>query len=259
MYEKHPVFEEPEKDAKIWRYIDLPKLVSMLDRKSLFFVKVSKLQDPYEGTMPKFNDMVRESVYESAKPFKDEQEKKTVLGMTQSLKTLYKKFREAYAINSWYLDEYESASMWKLYSQINIGIAIQSTFKKLCDCFSVNTDNRIFIGKVKYLDFEREWMNEGNAFDPFMVKRKSFSSERELRALTVLPDDPLFKGDKEKLISEKRVTDSGIHVSADLGILIEQIYVSPLVGQWVTDVVKSVVDKFKPNREVIQSELYSLG
>lgn len=69
MYEPHPVFEEPEnKAAKIWRYIDLAKFASTLDRKALFFVQANKLEDPYEGTVPEFNDMIRRSVYELQKP-----------------------------------------------------------------------------------------------------------------------------------------------------------------------------------------------
>lgn len=44
-----------------------PRFVSMLDRKALFFVKASKFRDPYEGTVPKYNDLNRALVYEEQK------------------------------------------------------------------------------------------------------------------------------------------------------------------------------------------------
>jgi hypothetical protein len=47
--------------------MDFPRFVSMLDRKALFFVKASKFRDPYEGTVPKYNDLNRALVYEEQK------------------------------------------------------------------------------------------------------------------------------------------------------------------------------------------------
>jgi len=258
LYEKHPVFEEQEnKDGKIWRYIDFTKFANMIDRNSLFFVKASKLRDPYEGTMPEYNDQIRRSVYESQKQnFKDNNQFEQFLQSTpKSLRATYKLHKETMLINSWHENEYESASMWQLYLQGNSGIAIQSTFKKLCDCFNNNTEDKIWIGKVKYLDFNKEWMNESNIFDPFIIKRKSFNSEMEIRALTVHPKDPIStqKGQKKD-----RLTDNGMYVPADLEILIEKIYVSPFAQNWVTETIRTVATRFHLNKEIIQSDLYSL-
>ena len=38
MYENHPSFELPEnsEEKTIWRYMDLPKFISLIDKKSLF-------------------------------------------------------------------------------------------------------------------------------------------------------------------------------------------------------------------------------
>jgi hypothetical protein len=63
LHENHPTFLEPDPNAMVWRYIDFPKLVSLLDRKALFFVKASKLYDPFEGTLPEFNKINRPSMY----------------------------------------------------------------------------------------------------------------------------------------------------------------------------------------------------
>jgi hypothetical protein len=56
MHKFHPTFLEPaDKNVKIWRYIDFAKLMSLVNRKSLFFVKASELFDPFEGSLPRFN------------------------------------------------------------------------------------------------------------------------------------------------------------------------------------------------------------
>jgi hypothetical protein len=46
----HPVFVPPEDtNSLIWRYTDLAKLLSLLDRSELFFPRLDKLEDPFEG------------------------------------------------------------------------------------------------------------------------------------------------------------------------------------------------------------------
>jgi hypothetical protein len=45
----HKVFEQPQPDANLWRYMDLSKYVSMLATGSLWFARMDLLGDPYEG------------------------------------------------------------------------------------------------------------------------------------------------------------------------------------------------------------------
>ena len=49
MYEEHPACTSPPPNAILWRYMDFMKYVSLLDRKALFFGRVDKLGDPFEG------------------------------------------------------------------------------------------------------------------------------------------------------------------------------------------------------------------
>jgi hypothetical protein len=77
LHTKHPTFKPPDNiDGRIWRYLDFPRFVSMLDRKALFFVKASKFRDPYEGTaVLKYNDLNRALVYEEQRNnFQDEEQ-----------------------------------------------------------------------------------------------------------------------------------------------------------------------------------------
>lgn len=66
MYEEHRSFKLPKnsEEKMIWRYMDLPKFIDLIDRRALFFTKASRYPDPYEGTIPKHNELVRKTIYE---------------------------------------------------------------------------------------------------------------------------------------------------------------------------------------------------
>lgn len=77
------------------------------------------------------------------------------------------------------MNEYESAAMWKLYSKTNESIAIETTYCKLKNVLP----NDIMIGKVRYIDFEKDTINPTNVFNSFLHKRKSFEHENEVRII----------------------------------------------------------------------------
>ena len=270
MHEKHPTFSEPDPNAIVWRYIDFPKLVSLLDKKALFFTKASKLFDPFEGTLPEFNKISRPSVYAEHKvKFRDDESfNKFVHDMERTFRLL----KPTTLINSWYIDEYESAAMWDLYSHRNTGIAIQSNFKSLSKSFEDNKCDVIWIGRVNYIDFNKDWMNEWNVYEAFIIKRKSFEHEHELRAITSLPEtgfgDPILT-ESDKLLERispapkgeldpAQLTDSGKYVHVNLDILIEHVYISPLAKPWFIEVVKSILAKFNIGEKKLSYRNYIL-
>lgn len=53
MYKTYRGFYEPTKKASlIWRYIDFTKFVDLVDSSQLYFSRLDKFEDPFEGTMP---------------------------------------------------------------------------------------------------------------------------------------------------------------------------------------------------------------
>ena len=70
-------------EVKVWRYMDLAKFISLIDRHQLFFSSVDLFGDPYEGTLPK----------------PDRRRFKKAQSMSG----------ENVFVNSWHLNEYESA------------------------------------------------------------------------------------------------------------------------------------------------------
>ena len=47
--------DPPPSDAILWRYMDFTKFVALLEMRALFFARSDKLNDPFEGSLPKRN------------------------------------------------------------------------------------------------------------------------------------------------------------------------------------------------------------
>jgi hypothetical protein len=61
-YQPHDVFEPPRPNAPILRYMDFVKFVWLLDRASLYFTRVDKLGDRFEGSMSRANHKARDTM-----------------------------------------------------------------------------------------------------------------------------------------------------------------------------------------------------
>jgi hypothetical protein len=54
-YEFKEFIKPDNKDAKIWRYMNFTKFVSLLKERSLYFARSDKFEDIYEGKAPMIN------------------------------------------------------------------------------------------------------------------------------------------------------------------------------------------------------------
>jgi hypothetical protein len=115
MYKQHSICESPlNEEVKIWRYMDFTKFTCLLDKSALFFSRADKLGDPFEGSYPKYNLENRPIIY------KDKIEDKALAIFSQFIKRL----REFTFINSWHMNAYESAALWKIYLKSNEGYMV---------------------------------------------------------------------------------------------------------------------------------------
>ena len=236
----------PDANEKVWRYMDLAKFISLIDRHGLFFSSVDLFGDPYEGRFPQENP-IESAALSGSKPLTSGRLQRSGRECVD---------RRRYLVNSWHMSEYESAAMWAIYSQFNSGIAIQSTYERLAKSFRKSSD-KIYISKVTYIDYTNEKMAEhgGNPIVPFLYKRKSFSYENELRVITIVPKDK--QSIKNGLPSP---ADDGKYIPVDLNTLIERIYVSPRAPPWLGDLVESILQRFgQSQHQVIVSKLFSLA
>ena len=264
-YNEHPEFQTPVlPQAKIWRYMDLAKLLSLLENSALFFVRVDKLAnvDPFEGYYTsaniqadniRFEDLPQE--WQERTNIKDAQTFKIIIDNNKKIREFVKTEREFTFVSSWHCQEHESAAMWNLYIKSQEGIAVESTFERLTSSFAKYEEFEIHAGMVKYIDYESEFIPMGNLLSPFMYKRKSFEHERELRALIWTPQhgknvmwDP----------SKNRFRDAtGLSVPVDINVLINRVYLAPTAASWTLDLIRSVLHRYGVEAQVIQSDLAS--
>jgi len=245
MYEEHPTFIRPEnEDIKIWRYMDFTKLVSLIDSRRLYFTRADKFEDPFEGSWPKINVSARELVPEEI----PHEGRKKYLKDMRGMGEINKNWPRYHAINCWHMNKYESAAMWRLYLKSDEGIAIQSTYAKLKK--SLIDDEKIYLGKVKYIDYDTEYIDAGNVFGPFIHKRKSFAHEQEVRALV-----SKWPTSECGLDFTQETIEHGLQIKVDIETLIERIHVAPNAPAWFADIVKAVITRYGYNFEVVHSNL----
>jgi len=249
MHEDHPNFQQPANlDAKIWRYVDFTKFVSMLDSGSLHFVRPYCLQDKYEGSFSKAHLRAQQQAIESGeRPGWTRDHLKSALeGHRDALRTQT-------ALNCWHANEHESAAMWKVYLKSDEGVAIQSTVRRLRDCFDNDPTVLVFVGLVQYADYDEEQIPWGNAFMPLLYKRASFKHEQELRAVAVKsavssPGSPPY-------LSMEQFNPGATPIPVDLDRLIERVLVAPTSEAWFEDLVRRILERYQLNKEVMRSSL----
>jgi len=248
---EHPCFPQPPPDAKLWRYMSLAKLVSLLDKRCLYFARSDQLGDPFEGSWAR-GQATRGYLTAGAKP--------EVAAERRRLD--WHQRRESIAINCWHLGESESAAMWNQYA--DDGIAIQTTFAGLTGALPQKPGDAkgwrpIYVGLVKYIDYESDSVPEGILFWPFMHKRLSFSHEREVRAVIVRMGDGMHEyKELEMTLRDPGFQTHGVDVPVDLDSLIGRVYVCPASPTWFAEAVQSVLVRFGIRAEVNHSELDAL-
>jgi hypothetical protein len=118
-YQAHPSFIEPKNgNARLWRYMDLARFLSVLDSRALFFPSVATLAetDPYEG---------------EPAPAKIRAAQARGAEALRAFRLNAEVFKHLNFFNCWHMNDGESDAMWKLYIKGSEGIAIQTTVERL--------------------------------------------------------------------------------------------------------------------------------
>jgi len=202
--------------------MDVTKLLSILESKSLWFSDIRYFQDPLEGFL---NNATVKKIRELPKDLPKTEEEKTKKTIERNLQ-IFKLARGLLNVSPWHMNDHESAAMWQLYLKSNEGIAIQSTYTKLKDSFKFAKED-IHIGTVKYIDEDNDTIDWTNVINYALHKRKSFEHEKEIRAIVFSPSD-----------------NGGGSVNIDLETLIEKIYIAPNSPKWIYELIQNVVQRF---------------
>jgi hypothetical protein len=238
----HPVFVSPaDKDVQIWRYMDFTKYVAMLQDRALFFSRADQFDDPFEGASTAANLTARGEWY-SGPEWEDEKARAAL----ESLPKIFEGSRKWTYVNCWHANEVESAAMWRLYARSNEAIAIQSTFRKLKEQLPEHTE----LGLVQYIDYDKDFIPDNNLFYRFMRKRKSFSHEREVRAIR---QEPI--SDENTVKANEPNPELGLLVAMNLTQLIERVVVAPTAPPWFGNLVEAVTRRYDFRSPIVKSSL----
>ena len=223
---------QPASDSRIWRYINLTQLLSILEKESLWFTDISNFEDPYEGTVPKGN--VQDEIQEMSSRLEVSDE---------TAKVLHSFYTDdpgigGYYVNCWNLSPHESAALWEQYIDTSQGVAISTTVDNLKS--AIGTDE-IMYGEVNYIDYEEESIPQG-ILPLLFHKRRSFKHENEFR---------ICIGDSEADLGD------GNYVDVEVGELIDQLYLSPISPNWFEDLITDILETYKIDCELQKSDLYS--
>jgi hypothetical protein len=253
VYAKYPqdgVFVLPAGDEVIWRYMDLAKFLSALDRESLFFCRADLLGDLFEGSYPRGAAVEAGLEQAIATSINAKNAVESIIETTATAEAR-KQVRPAVLVNCWHIGGHESAAMWKLHLRSGEGIAIKSTVERLIN--SLRCDEEVWIGGVRYLDYESAGLPSMDVFHAFLSKRNSFAHEAELRA--IIWDKERFVGlDGTYPIPEDK-RDVGLYAKTDLDCLIEEIRIVPGAPLWYTELILSLCRRHGLRKAVKQSQL----
>lgn len=250
----HPCFTEPTNDSiKTWRYLTLPKFVDILQNRVLHFATADRLRadDKTEGAT------LTAASLEAIKQIQTLSQKNIALPhptianftINQVAESEFRFYQanengrlKEYHINCWHMNDHENFAMWKVYSE-PFGVCIQSTYKNLARSFadeeySFFRNKNIYIGEVKYIDWDSDVIPGNNVFWPVMHKKREFAYENELRCII---------WEREKSVVRPKV---------NLDTLIEKVYINPYTPTWFHDVLSGLCEKYGVAAEkIIQSKL----
>jgi hypothetical protein len=233
-----PLVDEPARSDVLWRYYDLPKFVSLLERQALYLARADTLGDIFEGTYPVANASYHDPDAASA----------------AHLLARRQRAREEHFVSCWYQNELESVAMWELYASRAAGIAIRTTYARLYDAIDENALTEyesLFFTRVRYLDYDRDafetYRAQYDVLTAYFHKFRSFEHEHEVRI--VLPG-PL------QCDTKLNSTAVGVYLPVDLRLLIESVYVAPAAPFWFQEVVQAVMTKWgMTSVPVVRSDL----
>ncbi len=248
-WELPPALPDNE-DAKIWRYLDLPKFMSLLQTGSLFMSRADRLGDPLEGVWS-------DASVEVLRDHCDDEFIATALAT-------HRHIRKHTWVSCWHLSERENEALWRIYSPNNQGVAIQSTVAKLLQVVPPTSSDAPVVrpedgsteftlsavSRVHYLDYQTTGPHLNNTVGPMICKRQAFEHEKELRAIVqslILTQD--------RTIAAHDGGDEGISKKVELQSFIEKVTVDPLAPNWFFDVVEKVTADSEIATQVVRSSL----
>jgi hypothetical protein len=127
MYQEHLSFRLPPLKAKLWRYMDLTRLIAILQTRPLFFPRVDRLEDRWEGSVSKGGLSSLDARLSQLPGPQAAHAGNAILALICAM-------RLRTCISCRHANKLEFSVMWRLNSTGNAGMAGETTVGRLHDC-----------------------------------------------------------------------------------------------------------------------------
>lgn len=249
--------QPPDSSIKVWRYMDVTRLVALMQTRSLHFARADTLGDPFEGSLARLNQISHELTITQMLKDQENLPSSAVRYTRDQLRGILaqstRKVRQWVYISCWHCGETESLAMWNQYGSSGGSVVIQSTYQKLMDALPAQTcidkdrseNTSIYLGLVQYKNYSS--LHEGltlnaNMLSRFIHKRTAFEYEREVRGFLMFP-----AADSRSIWS--------VNVKVDFEQLIESIRVRPGTSDWERQAIETLIGKYGLGMKVTPSEI----
>lgn len=256
----HPVVapcQPRDCEIRVWRYMDVTRLVAFMESRSLHFARADTLEDPFEGSVALLNQVAKEQMI--SKMLEDQKNNAPDSGrytrdqLREMLARSARIGRQWVFISCWHSGESESLAMWKQYGSTGGSVVIQSTYRKLLDALPSEIrgdegdpeNTRIFMGMVQYKNYfsPLEGLRlDGNMLSPFIHKRTALEYEKEVRAFLMFP-------------AAGTRSISSVYVDVDVEELVETIRVRPGTSNWERQTIEKLIGKYGLGMKIMRSEI----
>lgn len=225
----HPSFDQPpDPNALIWRYLDLPKLVSFLMDQSVRLTRLDDLQDEYEGRVPGHAMGAIDAAY----------------GTPRAAEKMMELVRASTFVNCWCCRQQESEALWRIYTAQS-GVALCTRFAKLAQALP----DDCFMGRVRYLEYEHQSPSSDTFFSLATHKRAFFSHEQEVRIVYTL--HPLDRtSPPTQLPPTIPFWTHAVGFAA-----IDKIVLSPYSPSWFFPLVRDLLRRYECGIELVRSSM----
>lgn len=230
----------------LWRYMDLYKLISLIDEKQLFFSRADFFEDKLECLNNNLlNLLISYSSHKMKHPKIEELKNRFHKESSKIKKSLF--------INCWHINHRESYAMWNIYSNQSVALKIKAI--DLIEAIKIQSEsytNSNFVdsmlyGPVEYVDIypipNKEKLNEGSIIYVPFKKDSTYSYENEFRFVT--------QASKNEVGNIKNFK----FPIPNLNALNFEIYLHPKMNELSKKSIRKILDRFKLTDNISDSEL----
>ncbi len=244
----------PKENYKIARYFDLVKFISLIQTQKVFFSRLDKFEDKYEGTVTEltkqeytnwYRNFAKHKLEDLIKNNLDDYVENEMLNENDAREN----FKKLVCVSCWNQYSSESYALWKIYSDLSKGIMITTNVNRLIEAFN-NTKEKIQLSEIKYIDYKTERMPLGNMNYPLIHKNIHYEYEKEIRLIHTVNFTSGLKYDWSK-----EEIEFGKYLNISLEHLIEEIVISPYAPKWFFDLVYNLCLKYNIKKEIRYSDL----